>query len=592
MRARKLFFAVIVGSALLVVAFGAAAGLATYLSLLTAPGDRADETAGDGARDRAAPIDSLFAFLGLGPTPQEPPRTNEPQANLPPGAIGTPIAEPVAPVTLGEAVAAAKSGRPEDLKKVGQFFDGAGGDIQKLREKVVQVLDALSEDPDMRDPAVFATKAADIVELANQSYQSAYLYRTRMRVDLAVKEPAVGFDLGPEARPAQPGFTRVHPRTDFVNRGTSALVTGDGPPAIHDGLMNITSFDHSFDDGNYRVTLLTLPEGRNITPYPFGTTVQASGAVVPIKDALNTSKKLYATLRENDFFVEDMIPEMPGDTEEVSAIAMSIPVRVSGGNLSILLNPADTPTYVTAIVVYPEEEQTIDDKTAEKIADILAHLTPAAGQRPIGETGFDSGPRAQAAPPVAGVGPGGPGRGARPSPRRQPALPQPAPSGPVTTTVPPPAPADTLQAVATGPAEVLLGETALLNGCDTLFNGQSLAAAFGGACASGALTGFTAEWFFNGQLLGSGFLFNLATGPGTPFDVPGVYEITLLVTFFGDGTTPILTSVATLLIRVVAQAPIPEPEQLILLLAGLVGILLWRRRQDRREPPAPPRPVG
>ena len=341
MRARKIIFAVIAGSVLLVVAFGAAAGLATYLSLLTTSGNRAGDEAAQQGGDQSAPIDSLFAFLGLGPTPQEPPQTQEPQAKPPPNTIGTPVAEPVAPVTLEEAVAAAKSGKPEDLKRVGQFFDGAGGDIQKLREKVVQVLDALSEDPEMRDPAVFATKAADIVELANQSYQSAYLYRTRMRVDLAVKDPAVGFDLGPEARPAQPGFTRVHPRTDFVNRGTSALVTGDGPPAVYDGLMNITSFDHPFDDGNYRVTLLTLPEGQNITPYPFGTTVQTNGAVVPIKDALNTSKKLYATLRENDFYVEDMIPEMPSDTEEVSAIAMSIPVRVSGGNLSILLNPAE-----------------------------------------------------------------------------------------------------------------------------------------------------------------------------------------------------------------------------------------------------------
>ncbi len=591
MRARKLFFAVIAGSVLLVVAFGAAAGLATYLSLLTTSGERAGDEAAKKSGAESAPIDSLFAFLGIGPTPQEPPQTNEPQARPPANAIGTPLAEPVAPVTLEEAVAAAKSGRPKDLKRVGHFFDSAGGDIQKLREKVVQVLDALSEDPDMHDPAVFATRAADIVELANQSYQSAYLYRTRMRVDLAVKEPAVGFDLGPEGRPAQPGFTRVHPRTDFVNRGTSALVTGDGPPAIYDGLMNITSFDHAFDDGNYRVTLLTLPEGQNITPYPFGTTVQASGAVVPIKDALNTSKKLYATLRENDFYVEDMIPEMPDDTEEVSAIAMSIPVRVSGGNLSILLNPADVPTYVTAIVVYPEEEQTIDDKTAEKIADILAHLTPAAGQRPLGETGFGGGPRARASPPTT-VGPGGPGRGPRTAPRQQPTLPRPAPNQPVTTTVPPPAPADTLQAVATGPAEVLLGETALLNGCDTLFNGQSLAAAFAGACESGALTGFTAEWFFNGQLLGSGFLFNLATGPGTPFAVPGVYEITLLVTFFGDGTTPILTSVATLLLRVVAQAPIPEPEQLILLLAGLLGIILWRRGHGRRHPPSPSVPAG
>ncbi|RMF13640.1 MAG: PEP-CTERM sorting domain-containing protein, partial [Alphaproteobacteria bacterium] len=144
---------------------------------------------------------------------------------------------------------------------------------------------------------------------------------------------------------------------------------------------------------------------------------------------------------------------------------------------------------------------------------------------------------------------------------------------------PPAAPANTLQAIATGPAEVLLGESALLNGCDTLFNGQSLAAAFGGACEAGTLTGFTAEWFFNGQLLGSGFLFSMATGPGTPFDVPGLYEITLLVTFFGDGTTPILTSVTTILIRVVAQAPVPEPGQLLILLAGLLGVLLWWRRQ-------------
>ncbi|GIX17257.1 MAG: hypothetical protein KatS3mg119_1443 [Rhodothalassiaceae bacterium] len=577
MRGNRTLFLVVAGAIGVVFAFGAAAALATWLSLLTVP---KEDAAADEGETGATPVESLFAFLGLGPTPQQPPAAGSPQTSAPPAGIATPIADPVEPVTLEEAVAAAKAGGPEDIKTLGRFFDASGGDIQKLRERVVQLLDALSQDPGMQDPAVFATRAADIVELANRSYESAYLYRTRMRVDLMVKEPALGFDLGPEGRPAQPGFTRVHPGTDWVNRGTSALVTDDGPAVVSDGLMNITSFDHPFEDGNYRVTLITLPEGRNITPYPFGTSVQASGTAVPIKDALNTPRKLYATLRESDFFVEDFIPEMPNDSEEVSAVALSVPVKVSGGNLSILLNPADVPTYVTAIVVYPEEEQTVDEKTAERIADILARLAPAAGQRPGAGPGFDSSPRTRAAPPGDG-GATGPNRPGRPAPRQQPGPPQPPISQPGVTTVPPPAPANTLQAVATGPAEVLLGETALLNGCDTLFNGEALAAAFGSACESGALTGFTAEWFFNGELIGTGFLFNMATGPGTPFDVPGLYEITLLVTFFGDGTTPILTSVATLLIRVVAQAPIPEPEQLILLLAGLLGILLWHRRRGR-----------
>ena len=255
MRGKRTLFLVVAGAIGVVFAFGAAAALATWLSLLTVPKEDAAADEGDSG---TTPVESLFAFLGLGPTPQQPPAAGSPQTSAPPAGIATPIADPVEPVTLEEAVAAAKAGGPEDIKTLGRFFDASGGDIQKLRERVVQLLDALSQDPGMQDPAVFATRAADIVELANRSYESAYLYRTRMRADLMVKEPAVGFDLGPEGRPAQPGF---HPGTDWVNRGTSALVTDDGPPVVSDGLMNITSFDHPFEDGNYRVTLITLPEG-------------------------------------------------------------------------------------------------------------------------------------------------------------------------------------------------------------------------------------------------------------------------------------------------------------------------------------------
>ncbi len=576
MRTRNVLFAILIGAFVALTILTTAAAVASFFVL------GSDGEPGPGEEAEQAPVAPLLALLGIGPARQSvDDGTAPPQEVNPPATLGTPVAEPLAPVSLEDAVKAAKRAAPEDLKTIQDYLDASGGDLKRLRSRVVDLLKGLSQDPTMQDPTLFAERAADIVNLANQAHETSYLYKTKMRYDLAIQDPAIGFDFGPTKRPGQPGFERIGPDSDFVNKGTNPLITGDGPPAVYDGLMDLTEFSFPLKDGKYRVTLLTLPEDQNLTPRPFGTSVQAGGVAIRIKDALNSAEKLYATLTENDFYIEDVIPEMPDEGEEVSAVALSVPVEVSGGIFSILLNPGAEPTYVTALVIYPEEEETIEEETAEEIAEILAKLNPEAGRRILDSDLFQPVQRQirqAAATPGTGTPTPSPGTGGTT------VTPPAPPSGPVTTSVPPPplaaapAPTNRLQAIATGPAEVLLGEAALLNGCDTLFDGQSLAAAFGGACEAGTLTGFGAEWFFNGELLGSGFLFSMATGPGTPFDVPGIYEITLLVTFFGDGTTPILTSVTTILIRVVAQAPVPEPGQLLILLAGLLGSLLWWRR--------------
>ncbi|RMF15069.1 MAG: hypothetical protein D6757_05170, partial [Alphaproteobacteria bacterium] len=372
-----------IGAFLVLTVLTTAAAIASFFVL------GSDNERAPGEQTGQAPVAPLLAMLGIGPAPQSTGGDTAPpkQAN-PPSTVGAPIAEPLEPVSLEDAIKAAKRATPQDLKTIQDYLDASGGDIDRLRSRVVDLLKGLSEDPTMQDPTTFAERAADIVNLANQAYETSYLYKTKMRYDLAIKDPVKGFDFGPGKRPGQPGFERIGPDSDFVNKGTNALVTGDGPPAVYDGLMDLTEFSFPLEDGKYRVTLLTLPEDQNLTPHPFGTSVQAGGATVRIKDALNTAEKLYATLTENDFYIEDIIPEMPDDQSEVSAVALSIPVEVSGGIFSILLNPGAEPTYVTALVIYPEEEETIEEETAEEIAEILSRLNPEAGRQILGSELF------------------------------------------------------------------------------------------------------------------------------------------------------------------------------------------------------------
>ncbi|WND02614.1 hypothetical protein QGN29_13765 [Temperatibacter marinus] len=570
--------------------------------------------------------------------------------------------KPYPEVTLQEAALGALSADEWGFQAVQAYINKSLGDEARTKRRIDDLLSAIESRASQYDSATISDAINLVIEAGARSYWSAFMAPVILDENFKLKDGAIGWDFGPQTKNAYDDFIRVSPNSDMVqgNAMRSLDRRNNGATILNDGIKNMDMFVATgLDDGLYRVVILTgrMPQQEEIQ-YPFGVSIQQNGAKLNLIDTRATERLAPVMSLATDG------PARIEDRENINLeIDSSEQGRRGGGSGQMIVTRAEVQngtlridframgaagTYVTSVIIYPEQAPEFVEQLTDTIQQILDRIETAAGPSESDQTVLvidpaesfedngsglpteESNNAAQGGGDTADLGAaeedidtsedatdgadtetdtetdtgstdeGVTDIGSQGDQEEEPVTEEPDPTPdpdptPEPEPEPEPTPDPTINADAGDPyAPVLLGEDFTLDGCGSTFQGVSV-------CSLTDTDTIELVWLLDGEEIGTGDTLVVLTGEGTLFPTDGSFEVTLEVVYTGqsgdgvtitldDGTTVFLpgdislTSTDTAIIQIVA--PIPEPGTVGLILSALamMGYMHIRRRKFKLSP--------
>lgn len=530
--------------------------------------------------------------------------------------------KPFPEIKLQDAVQGALAADEWGFELVQSYVNISLGDEEKTKERIDELLAAIESRAKDYDRQTIADAVNLVIEAGARTYWSAFMAPVVIDKAFRLKEGAIGFDFGPADKSPYADFRRVTPGSDLIEgRGIRSVERAKHQSIVNDGIRNIDQFVATgLKDGLYRVVILTgrLP-GDEELQYPFGVNMEQNGAKLNMVDTRSTANLVpvmrLATEGPGRVADVDMLPEVGQEQAASNATGQMIVTRAEVRDGVLRLNfraMGATNTYITSVILYPEEEPEFIDDLNEEVQQMLDRIAPAAGTGEGDSTqplvispdtafqdnagGLPTNEANNATPNAGNTNTGGTGNtntgtdtGSGPDIGSQDG------SGTDTGGGDPTTGGDlTLVADAGGPyAAIPLGEDFTVDGCGSSLNGVS-------ACSLTNTGAVELVWLLDGEEIGTGDTLVVQTGEGTPFNLTGEYEITLELRYTGEGIGPdgltitledgttiflpgdlSLVSIDTAVIQIIA--PIPEPETIALLMTALLMVGWMHRRRRRNE---------
>lgn len=556
--------------------------------------------------------------------------------------IRKPVSKSIKPfpdVTLAEAVEGALAADEWGFEIVQAYLNKSLGDEAKIEARIEKLLIAI-EDKASDYTRLEITEAINLViEAGVRAYNAAYMVPAVLDRDFKLKEGAIGWDFGPKGKIPYDDFTRVTPDSSMLNgfkmKSHVRNSAVSDASIMDDGIRNIKQFVATgLDNGTYRLLIMTgrLPGNEEIQ-YPFGVDMKQNGAQMNLIDTRATQRLVpivrlstngparlsdAASLQTND-----MAQEQSGSSFASKGHMIVTRITISNGIMRINFSQfglADT--YVTAVMLYPEEPTEIFEKLQQALQEFFERIQPKGGVGsdataadiigtaqqimnngvPLVIDPVTANDDAAGGVPTEEAFASTPGGSSTTGAN--------AGSGSGTTVIDDTSgfdlgsqvdnqgdnteTEDSIALISEAGAydPIPLGEDFTLDGCGSTLGGVS-------TCSLTSTGSLELVWVMNGEVIGTGDTLVVQTGEGTPFDAEGIYEVTLQAQYNGeaigpdgvtitldDGTTIFLpgdlslVSLDTAIIQIIA--PIPEPGAVAMMATVLAFTWLFHQRRRRR----------
>ncbi|RMB08929.1 hypothetical protein [Eilatimonas milleporae] len=293
-------------------------------------------------------------------------------------------------VSLEQAIEGALAVDEWGFQVVQNYINQAVGNSDQVKLRMEALLQGLEEIAGDYDLTTLADAANLVIEAGARTYWSAFMAPFVLDETFTLTEGAIGWDLGPSSSEPYTEFVRVGAESEMLvgdnMQNLEDIAQADTPTLLSDGVQNVEQFVvNNLPDGKYRVVILTARKPDGTEPlYPFGVDVKRNGANVNLVDTRAT---------------DDLVPVMKLSTEgpgrlsesggsafdpsgEPPATGHMLVTRADISDATLRLNfrqLGGQETYVTAVIVYPEPDDEIEEELSETVADFLQRIAPAAG---------------------------------------------------------------------------------------------------------------------------------------------------------------------------------------------------------------------
>ncbi|MEO0412634.1 MAG: hypothetical protein AAF221_12435 [Pseudomonadota bacterium] len=334
---------------------------------------------------------------------------------------------PVQVVDYPEALAGALAGTKAGTQAMAAYLDAAGGDLGRLEDRAMALIDGLEARRDADDFLTLADAANRVTEATAKAAATTYLLNTVIAADFDLPEPEAGWDFGkPDTAPSS-SMTRAGSGSPVIIGSNAASGTNAAQtPMVRDFLSRVEGLRFVLPSTYYRVMMLVAPSAG--TASPLGNSVVINGAPTRLRDLRTMDPMTWARLSGGsiaflgglesfsavDPRLEDML-QVPNDLATLRTLMMQGAVytdlpptgqtldrnTVLGtgernaytyaarafvtGNGALLLDFAAPPeggTIIGAAIVGESDPEPLAERLAERIAQLLGSTAPAAGFLP------------------------------------------------------------------------------------------------------------------------------------------------------------------------------------------------------------------
>jgi len=291
-------------------------------------------------------------------------------------------------VTLSEALEGVIANDEFGFQVVQNFFNQSLGDADQLRSRLQALVDELENL--VADGGLGADAIADainiIVESASRAHRGAFMAPVVLEPGFDLKEDAFGFDLGPANRSAYENFVRISSESELLQGRDMEDIIGTGNNSlISEGVSNVDQFVSSqLENGQYRVIALSGRQADGLEPlYPFGVDYKQNGAKINMVDTRATDNAVPLMQLGREGPGRYATAENKADLANVSGnVGNMLMTRADIVDSSLKLNfrqLGGEGTYVTAVILYPEPDDTTGEDLQNLIVELIENLQPAAG---------------------------------------------------------------------------------------------------------------------------------------------------------------------------------------------------------------------